>query len=116
MFTRCCRGVKCTVQLPTPLGGGQPRPSSGGSNSRGGGGGGIPVLVGSRRLMEEQGVAVTLAAAEWVRESEGRGYTCVFVAGGSRYCTLITFSPFHPHPGSSQADLRLAGFRNPRTL
>ncbi len=102
------------VQLPTPLGGGQPRPSSGGSNGRGGGGG-IPVLVGSRRLMEEQGVAVTLAAAEWARESEGRGYTCVFVAGSSRYCTLIKFSPFPAHSSSSQADLRLAGFINPRT-
>ncbi len=55
--------------------------------SSGGGGGGrrVRALVGSRRLMDEQGVEVSGEAIEWVRGAEGRGHTCAFVAGDGRW-------------------------------
>ncbi len=45
---------------------------------------GVTVAVGNRRLLEEAGVPVTAAAAEFVRGREGSGHTCIFVAAAGR--------------------------------
>lgn len=46
------------------------------------------MAVGNRRLMEEVGVPISLAAAEFVRGGEGRGHTCIFVAAAGRFAIL----------------------------
>lgn len=67
-------------------------PASPGSS---GGGRRIQTLAGNRRLMDEQGVAVSADAAEWARGAEGRGYTCAFVAGGGR-CVALDSACWRP--------------------
>ncbi len=51
--------------------------------------GGRPVLVGNRRLMDEEGVAVSPALAARAAEFEARGDSVMFVAAGGKLVGLI---------------------------
>jgi hypothetical protein len=73
------------VHLPAAAAGGRgQRLAQDGGDGGGGGGRRVSVLAGSRRLMDEQGVEVSMEAFEWVRAAEGRGHTCAFIAGDGR--------------------------------
>ena len=70
------------MHLPAASGSGRSQRLA--KNSSGSGGRRVQVLVGSRRLMDEQGVELSGEAVEWARAAEGRGHTCAFVAGDDR--------------------------------
>jgi len=71
---------------------------------------GVPVAVGNRRLMEEVGVPISLAAAEFVRGGEGRGHTCIFVAAAGRLVAAVAVAdPVKPEAAGVVAALHGAG-------
>lgn len=70
----------------------------------------VSVMVGNRRLMEEGGVHISIAAAEFLRQSEGQGETCVLVAAGGRLVAALGIAdPLKPEAAAAVAALQCAG-------
>ncbi|MFQ6098075.1 MAG: heavy metal translocating P-type ATPase, partial [Armatimonadota bacterium] len=68
--------------------------------------GGVPVIIGSRRLLEREGVQIPAEAAAAIQAQEQRGRTVILVAANREVCGAIAIED-RPREGAEETVARL---------